>query len=96
MFMNIESLQKKAVEIRRDIIKMLLKAGSGHSAGSLGMTDVFCALYFGDVLNYDPKKPNWEERDRLILSNGHICPALYATLSHAGFFPPEYFTNPIS
>jgi transketolase len=51
------------------------------------MADVFSALYFGGVMAYDPKKPDWEERDRLILSNGHICPVLYATLAHAGFFP---------
>src|SRR4030042_4089757 len=85
--MTIEELQIKANEIRQDIIKMLLEAGSGHSAGSLGMADVFTALYFGGVMNYDPYNPKWEERDRLILSNGHICPVLYATLAHAGFFP---------
>src|SRR3990170_6906663 len=82
-------LELKANEIRQDIIKMLLEAGSGHSAGSLGMADVFTALYFGGVMNYDPKNPKWEERDRLILSNGHICPVLYATLAHAGYFPHE-------
>ena len=85
--MTIEELQIKANDIRQDIIKMLLEAGSGHSAGSLGMADVFTALYFGGVMNYDPYNPKWEERDRLILSNGHICPVLYATLAHAGFFP---------
>lgn len=85
--MTIEELQTKANEIRQDIIKMLLAAGSGHSAGPLGMADVFSALYFGGVMNYDPSKPAWEERDRLILSNGHICPVLYATLAHAGYFP---------
>jgi transketolase len=84
--MNLKELQLKANEIRQDIIKMLLEAGSGHSAGSLGMADVFTALYFGGVLKYDPKNPNWEERDRLILSNGHICPVLYATMAHAGYF----------
>ncbi len=85
--MDLDELQIKANEIRQDIVKMLLEAGSGHSAGSLGMADVFTALYFGGVMNYDPYSPNWEERDRLILSNGHICPVLYATLAHAGFFP---------
>lgn len=85
--MTIQELQSKANEVRQDIIKMLLEAGSGHSAGSLGMTDVFMALYFGGVMNYDSKKPDWDERDRLILSNGHICPALYATLAHADYFP---------
>ena len=84
--LSIEELQKKANEIRRDIIKMLLEAGSGHSAGPLGMADVFTALYFA-ILNHDPKKPDWPERDRLILSNGHIAPVLYTTLAHAGYFP---------
>lgn len=91
--MDTEALQKKANEIRQDIIKMLLAAGSGHSAGSLGMADVFSALYFGGVMTYDPKKPEWEERDRLILSNGHICPVLYATLAHAGFFPHKELSS---
>ncbi|KKQ98175.1 MAG: Transketolase domain protein [Candidatus Woesebacteria bacterium GW2011_GWB1_39_12] len=86
---SIEELQTKANDIRQDIIKMLLEAGSGHSAGPLGMADVFTALYFGGVMDYDPKNPKWEERDRLILSNGHICPVLYATLAHAGYFPHE-------
>lgn len=84
--MTIEELQKTANEIRKDIIKMLLAAGSGHSAGPLGMADVLTALYF-EILNTDPKKPDWSERDRLILSNGHIAPVLYATLAHRGFFP---------
>ncbi len=83
-----EQLKTKANEIRKDIIEMLLAAGSGHSAGPLGMADIFTALYFY-ILNYDPKNPYWEERDRLVLSNGHICPVYYATLSHAGFFPLE-------
>ena len=87
--MNLEELQQKANEIREDIVKMLLTAGSGHSAGPLGMADVFTALYFGGVMNYDPNNPFWEERDRLILSNGHICPVLYATLAHADYFPRE-------
>ncbi len=65
---------------------MLLKAGSGHSAGPLGMADVFTALYFG-VLNHKPKQPFWPDRDRLILSAGHICPVLYAAMAHAGYFP---------
>ena len=79
-------LEEKAVAIREDIIKMLVEAGSGHSAGPLGMADVFTALYF-NVLKHDPKKPDWDERDMLVLSNGHICPVLYATLAHAGYFP---------
>lgn len=80
------ALEKKANDIRKDIIKMLVAAGSGHSAGSLGMADVFTALYF-HILNHDPKNPEWEERDRLILSNGHIAPGRYAAMAHAGYFP---------
>lgn len=68
------------------MLKMLANAGSGHSGGPLGMAEVFTALYF-EVLHHNPKKPNWSERDRLILSNGHICPILYTTLAHAGYFP---------
>ncbi|MBI2642567.1 MAG: transketolase [Candidatus Wildermuthbacteria bacterium] len=83
---TIPELEKKANEIRQDIIKMLVKAGSGHSAGPLGMADVFTALYFS-VLKHDPKNPFWEERDRLILSNGHICPVRYAAMAEAGYFP---------
>ena len=84
--MTTEGLHKKANEIRQDIIKMLVAAGSGHSAGSLGMADVFTALYFA-ILHHKPKDPDWPGRDRLVLSNGHICPVLYATLAHAGYFP---------
>ncbi len=85
---NEEQLKITANTIRQDIIQMLLRAGSGHSAGSLGMVDVFTALYF-HILNHDPKNPEWPERDRLILSNGHICPARYAAMAHAGYFPIE-------
>ncbi len=83
---DIHKLEEKANLIRQDIIKMLLEAGSGHSAGPLGMADIFTALYF-HILNHDPAKPDWSERDRLILSNGHICPVRYATMAHAGYFP---------
>jgi len=81
-------LKKKAEEIRETIIRMLVAAGSGHTAGPLGMADIFTALYF-HTLKHDPKNPDWEERDRIVLSNGHICPLLYATLAHAGYFPVE-------
>ncbi len=84
--MNIKELEKKANEIRKDVVKMLLEAKSGHSAGSLGMADVFTALYFGDIMKYDSKKLDWEERDRVVLSNAHICPVWYATMAHAGYF----------
>lgn len=85
---DLKSLELKANDIRQDIIKMLLEAGSGHSGGSLGMADIFTALYF-NVLKIDPGNPKWDERDRLVLSNGHICPLLYATMARRGFFPVE-------
>ncbi len=81
----ITELTYKASEIRQDIISMLLAAESGHSAGPLGMADVFTALYFR-VLQHDPNNPLWDGRDRVVLSCGHICPVLYATLAHAGYF----------
>ena len=84
--MTIEELQHKANEVRQDIIKMLLGAGSGHSAGPLGMADIFTAFYF-EILNHKPEDPNWGDRDRLFLSNGHICPVRYAAMAHAGYFP---------
>lgn len=83
---NIKELQQKAQEIRRDLTTLLFQAGSGHWGGSLGMADVFTVLYFGGVLRYNPKKPDWKERDRFILSNGHIAPVYYTALEHAGFF----------
>jgi len=82
---SIQNLEIKANDIREDIIKMLEHAGSGHSAGPLGLADIFTALYF-DIMKYDPKKPDWEERDILLLSNGHCVPVRYATMAHAGFF----------
>lgn len=83
---KIKLLEKRANDIRESIIEMLTEAGSGHSAGPLGMADVFTAFYF-HILSHDPKNPDWTERDRLILSNGHICPVRYATMAHAGYFP---------
>jgi len=85
---EVRSLELKANTIRQSIIEMLTEAGSGHTAGPLGMADVFTLLYFG-ILKHDPKNPDWEERDRVVLSNGHICPVLYATLAHAGYFSVE-------
>ena len=85
---DIKRLEEKANEIRQTIIKMLINAGSGHTAGPLGMTDIFTAFYF-HILNHDPKNPLWEDRDRLILSNGHIVPVRYAAMAHAGYFPVE-------
>ena len=80
-----EELELIAVKIREDIITMLEEAGSGHSAGPLGLTDIFTALYFG-VLKHDPKNPDWEKRDILLLSNGHTVPVRYATMANAGYF----------
>lgn len=82
----IKHLELKSNEIRQDIIKMLVEAGSGHSAGPLGMADIFTALYF-HILHHNPHHPADEDRDRLVLSNGHICPVLYTTLAHANYFP---------
>lgn len=83
---EVQALELKANQIRQSIIEMLVAAGSGHTAGPLGMADIFALLYF-KVLQHDPKNPTWSLRDRLVLSNGHICPVLYATLAHAGYFP---------
>ncbi|MDP3963661.1 MAG: transketolase [bacterium] len=85
---KIKFLESTAQQIREDIIAMLLAAGSGHTAGPLGMVDVFTALYF-HILRHDSANPQWEDRDRLILSNGHICPVLYATMARAGYFAPD-------
>ncbi len=85
---KIIELEEKANKVRELIISSLLEAGSGHSAGPLGMADIFAAFYF-NILNHDPKNPEWEDRDRLILSNGHICPVRYAAMAMAGYFPVE-------
>jgi len=86
--MTIEELELKADTIRQDIIKMLEHAGSGHSAGPLGLADIFTALYF-DILRHDPKNPEWSDRDILVLSSGHNAPVLYAAMARAGYFPVE-------
>lgn len=78
----------KANTIRQDIIKSLENAGSGHSAGPLGLADIFAALYF-HILNVDPTNPEWEDRDLFFLSNGHVVPVQYATMAEAGFFDKE-------
>ncbi len=85
-------LSQVAWGLRREVIKMLAEAGSGHTAGPLGMADIFACLYFS-ILHHDPKNPDWEDRDRLILSNGHIAPILYASLSAVGYFPPSKLTS---
>lgn len=90
--MKLQELQYKANDIRQDIVQMLVEAGSGHSAGPLGMADVFTALYFS-VMKHDPANPAWPGRDRLVLSCGHICPVLYASLAEAGYFPKTELTS---
>jgi transketolase len=85
---NILELKKKAIEIRKDIIKMLMLAGSGHTGGSLSLVEILIALYYYKLKN-DPKDPKWTKRDRLLLSKGHGCPALYALLADKGYFPKE-------
>lgn len=85
---KIKKLEKKANDIRQSIIEMLVEAKSGHTAGPLGMADIFTLFYF-HILKHNPKDPFWEERDRLVLSNGHICPVFYAAMAHSGYFPIE-------
>ncbi len=86
---DFQDLAKIANEMRGDVLRMLQLAGSGHPGGSLGMTDVFTTLWFGGFMNVDPKNPTWEDRDRFVLSNGHICPILYAILARKGYFPRD-------
>jgi transketolase len=88
--MTPRALSKKAYEIRMDIIRALLLAKSGHTGGPLGMADIFTALYF-DIVRVDPKNPTDPNRDRIVLSNAHICPVLYATLAQRGFCSREQF-----
>lgn len=85
---KIKEIELKANSIRTSIIEMLISAGSGHTAGPLGMSDIFATLYF-HTLNHNPKKPDLLTRDRVVLSNGHIAPVLYSTMAHAGYFPVD-------
>lgn len=82
---TVTEVEEKANHIRQDIIRMLEQAGSGHSAGPLGLSDIFAALYFS-ILKHDPKNPDWQERDVLLLSNGHTVPVRYAAMANAGYF----------
>jgi len=86
--LTVVELEQKANVLREDIIKMLEAAGSGHSAGPLGLADIFAALYF-NILNIDPENPEWEDRDIFLLSNGHTIPVQYAAMAEAGFFDKE-------
>lgn len=88
MMTDLKQLRLKAMDVRESTLRSLAAAESGHSAGPLGMADIFTALFF-NVAKIDPVNPTWEERDRIVLSNGHICPVLYATMAQAGFFPVE-------
>ncbi len=86
--LTITQLEQKANDIRRDIITMLKEAGSGHSAGPLGLADIFSALYF-NILNIRPEEPEWKDRDVFFLSNGHCVPVQYAAMAEAGYFDKE-------
>ncbi|HIK02358.1 TPA: transketolase, partial [archaeon] len=86
-------LQKKAKQLRREIIEMLYKSQSGHPGGSLSEIDILIALYYTGRLKIDPKNPKNPDRDRFILSKGHACPALYAVLADLGFFPKKELDN---
>lgn len=86
--LTITQLEKKANDVRQDIIRMLVAAGSGHSAGPLGLADIITALYF-NIMNIDPAKPEWPERDVFFLSNGHVVPVQYAAMAERGYFPVE-------
>ena len=82
---RLKELEEIAAKLRYEAVQMVINAGSGHVAGPLGMADVFTALYF-EVMKHDPKNPDWEERDRLVLSNGHIVPIQYAAMAYSGYF----------
>jgi transketolase len=85
---DIKKLYLISNSIRQSVVRMLHKAKSGHSAGSIGLADIFTALYF-NVMNNDPKNPEWAGRDRLLLSNGHVCPVMYAAMAEVGYLPKD-------
>ena len=85
---DVRELRLMANTVRQDLIRMLCEAKSGHAGGTLGLADVFTVLYF-NALNHDPKNPSWEQRDRFILSNGHVAPVRYAVMAETGYFPKE-------
>jgi len=89
MELNKREIEQLAVKVREEIIEMLLEAKSGHCAGPLGAVEIWLVLYFSGILKYDSHKPLWEERDRVVVSNGHYAPLLYSVLAHAGYFPLE-------
>jgi len=88
---NIKDLQKKATQLRIDVLRMIHKAKSGHTGGSLSVMDILVALYYGEIngepiMRYDPQKPGWEDQDYMVLSKGHASPAIYSILADVGFF----------
>ncbi len=85
--MPAQDLHKIANRIRADVLLMVARAGAGHVAGPLSSSDLFTLLYFRKVVKFDPNQPDWEDRDRVVLSCGHYCPVLYSALSRAGYFP---------
>ena len=85
---SVRELKLMANTLRQDVIRMLVPAQSGHTAGPLGLADIFSILFFHEM-NYNPSEPKWEGRDRFVLSNGHCCPVLYAAMARAGYFPVE-------
>ena len=89
---EIKKLEQIANGIRKSVIESLVEAGSGHTAGSLGLADIFTYLYFHGM-KHDARNPSWPERDMFVLSNGHVCPGLYATMAHAGYFPVAELTT---
>jgi transketolase len=88
--LDASQLKELCKELRVDIIQMLVEAGSGHPGGSLSAIDALACLYFGGVLRYKADDPHWSDRDRFVLSKGHCSPAMYVTLSRAGFFPHDW------
>lgn len=85
---EIKEIKNFANELRKSVIKMVTAANSGHPGGPLGLADIYAVLY-KKILNHKPSDPDWEERDRLILSNGHVCAIRYAAMAHSGYFPLE-------
>ncbi|MBP7089114.1 MAG: transketolase [Candidatus Omnitrophica bacterium] len=85
---KIKFLKTKANKVRKSVIEMLAKAGSGHPGGSLSSTEIITCLYF-EIMRHNPKEPTWPQRDRFHLSKGHCCPAVYAALALSGYFPSE-------
>ncbi len=86
--LDLQHLNQTAQQMRRHIVEMIVKAGSGHPGGSLSLADIMTALYF-HAMQVDPQRPDWPERDRLVLSKGHAAPALYAALAMRGYFPVD-------